>query len=389
MKVYLVGGAVRDQLLGLPVHDKDFVVVGSNFDEMKSLGFVQVGADFPVFLHPDSHFEYALARIERKNGTGYQGFATDTKGVSLADDLFRRDLTINALAIEVNGLFDDRPTTGQVIDFYGGIADLNNKTLRHISFAFCEDPLRILRTVRFLARYRDRAFIIADETLALMQSMAQSGELNHLSRERFWAESVKAMASGTGHDYWQCLKTLGILPYFLKPLDECWQNERIFNKVIDALALAKHSSIAVQFAVLCSGHLGDDDLSTQLIKEVANQLNAPKYCVQIANLLSEFYDDFYDKPTASKLIRFIEQTKSHQGNFQSLNDVLTAIFIVNPKPIIGQSIARQILLESIALYKKIGIKDIDKQLKGKQIGLALNELRRQKIQQLLDECYGE
>lgn len=387
MQVYLVGGAVRDTLLGLPVHDKDFVVVGADFEEMKSLGFVQVGAGFPVFLHPDTHFEYALARIERKNGTGYQGFATETRGVTLSDDLLRRDLTINALAIEVSGLFDDTPKTGEVIDFYGGINDLNNKTLRHVSPAFAEDPLRILRTVRFLARYADRGFGIADETLTLMQNMAKAGELAHLSRERLWAESVKAMESGTGHDYWYYLKTLHILPYFLKALDECWQNELIFKRVINHLTLAKKYNMAVQFALLCAGYLGNEQLNKNLIKKIAHQLNAPKYPVQIANLLSEFCHIFNQKPTANDILNLIEKTKAHQGNYQTLEDVFNAIGIINTDLDIMR--LHEFLKIAIDIYKSVNIHDIDKSLTGKAIGLALNELRIQKIQLLIDDIFGQ
>ncbi|WFF39135.1 tRNA nucleotidyltransferase [Moraxella nasibovis] len=390
MQVYLVGGAVRDALLGIAVQDKDFVVVGADFDTMKSLGFVQVGADFPVFLHPDTHFEYALARIERKNGTGYQGFATQTKGVTLADDLIRRDLTINALAIEVGGLFDDTPKTGQVVDFYGGVDDLNNKILRHISPAFCEDPLRILRTVRFLARYFERGFTIADETIVLMQTMAKAGELSHLSRERFWAESVKAMESGTGHYYWQFLKELNILPYFLAELDECFDDHQILQTVLKRLALAKNSPVAVQFAMLCSGYLDgldNENLSKTLINQTAKQLNTPKYPVQIANLLTEFWGIFAQKPNTNNILRLIEKTKAHQGNTQTLKDTLTAIGMVQADLDIVK--IDELLSHAIAMYKSVSIDDIDKNLTGKEIGLALNRLREQKITQLLSEYVYE
>ena len=388
MQVYLVGGAVRDALLDLPVFDKDFVVVGADFKEMQSLGFTQVGTDFPVFLHPTSHHEYALARIERKNGTGYQGFATETKGVTLADDLLRRDLTINALAMEVNGLFDDTPKTGEVIDYYGGIDDLKNKTLRHISPAFCEDPLRILRTVRFLARYANKGFKIANETIALMQTMAKAGELSHLSRERLWTESVKAMENGTGHYYWQALKELDILPYFLPELDSCWQDDTAFNKTIADLKTAQKCPVAVQFAILCSGYLNDENQSQTLIKQIANQLNAPKYPVQIANLLTEFDAIFDHKPDAGKMLRLLEKTKAHQGNLQTLHDILTAIFVVNSNTTIDKNTADALLDKAILIYKNTNINNINQNLTGKEIGLALNQLRIQKIQKLIDDTFG-
>ena len=156
MQVYLVGGAVRDQLLGRPIKDKDFVVVGATVADMLAAGFQQVGADFPVFLHPVSREEYALARTERKQGLGYQGFSVHASpDVTLREDLQRRDLTVNAMAIEVKSLTDDMPITGKVVDYYGGLDDIENKTLCHVSSAFSEDPLRVLRTARFYGRYYD------------------------------------------------------------------------------------------------------------------------------------------------------------------------------------------------------------------------------------------
>ncbi|MFU2364762.1 MAG: fused tRNA nucleotidyltransferase/2',3'-cyclic phosphodiesterase/2' nucleotidase/phosphatase Cca, partial [Enterobacteriaceae bacterium] len=176
MKIYLVGGAVRDALLGLPVKDRDWVVVGSTPQEMLDAGYQQVGRDFPVFLHPQTHEEYALARTERKSGSGYTGFTCyAAPDVTLEDDLKRRDLTINALAQDDNG---------EIIDPYNGLGDLQNRLLRHVSPAFGEDPLRVLRVARFAARYAHLGFRIADETLTLMREMTHAGELEHLTPER-------------------------------------------------------------------------------------------------------------------------------------------------------------------------------------------------------------
>lgn len=184
MKVYLVGGAVRDELLGRPIKDRDYVVCGSTPEEMLSLGYKQVGCDFPVFLHPDSGEEYALARTERKTGKGYQGFVTDfDPSITLEDDLRRRDLTINAMAKDLE--------TGEIIDPFNGCADLENKILRHVSPAFAEDPLRVLRVARFRARYN---FKIAAETHTLMLHLVQSGELNALTPERVWVEMEKGLS---------------------------------------------------------------------------------------------------------------------------------------------------------------------------------------------------
>ncbi|SUC28369.1 Multifunctional CCA protein [Providencia rustigianii] len=173
MKIYLVGGAVRDKLLGLPISDRDYVVVGTTPEAMLAKGFQQVGKDFPVFLHPKTHEEYALARTERKIGAGYTGFSCySAPDVTIEDDLLRRDLTINAIA---------QSDTGELIDPYHGVKDLKNRVLRHVSDAFLEDPLRVLRVARFAARYYQQGFRVAPETMTLMQSMVETGELSHLT----------------------------------------------------------------------------------------------------------------------------------------------------------------------------------------------------------------
>jgi len=190
MKIYLVGGAVRDALLGLPVTERDWVVVGATPDEMQAKGFRPVGQDFPVFLHPKTQEEYALARTERKSGHGYGGFSFHAApDVSLEDDLVRRDLTINAMA---------REEGGQVIDPFNGRHDLKARLLRHVSPAFAEDPLRVLRVARFAARYHWLGFRVADDTLALMRQLADSGELDYLVAERVW-NATGTTPSGSGH----------------------------------------------------------------------------------------------------------------------------------------------------------------------------------------------
>ncbi|WP_415905162.1 hypothetical protein ACMXYW_02905 [Neptuniibacter sp. QD48_55] len=185
MKIYLVGGAVRDKLLDFPVYDKDWVVVGSSPQEMIEQGFQPVGQDFPVFIHPQSGEEYALARTERKSGKGYTGFEYNAdKAITLEEDLLRRDLTINAMAMDNQGIIHDP---------YKGQEDLNQKILRHVSPAFSEDPLRVLRVARFAARYHHLGFSVADETLALMRELAKGDELEHLTPERVWKEFERAL----------------------------------------------------------------------------------------------------------------------------------------------------------------------------------------------------
>ena len=187
MDIYLVGGAVRDQLLGCPVGDKDYVVVGATPEQMLQLGYQQVGKDFPVFLHPQTREEYALARTERKQGQGYTGFQVNTDtSITLPEDLERRDLTINAIAQDEHG---------QLIDPFGGQQDIQKRVLRHVSPAFIEDPLRVLRVARFYARFKTFGFIVADQTKNLMRTMAQSGELTTLVAERVWREWEKALST--------------------------------------------------------------------------------------------------------------------------------------------------------------------------------------------------
>lgn len=211
METYLVGGAVRDRLLGLPVHEKDWVVVGATPESMLALGFRAVGKDFPVFLHPESREEYALARTERKTGPGYKGFQVyASPDITLGQDLARRDLTINAMAMTPNG---------DLIDPYGGKNDLDRKILRHVSPAFSEDPVRILRLARFAARYRHLGFVVAEETRELMTKMVASGEADHLVPERVWAELVKALGEKTPSAFFEMLRSCGALARIFPEID--------------------------------------------------------------------------------------------------------------------------------------------------------------------------
>ncbi|CAM3543621.1 polynucleotide adenylyltransferase [Halomonas lysinitropha] len=210
LEVYRVGGAVRDARLGWPVKDTDWVVVGASPEEMRRRDFKPVGRDFPVFLHPESHEEFALARTERKSGHGYTGFEVHASPeVTLEEDLARRDLTINAMA---------ETPEGELIDPHGGMADLETRQLRHVSPAFLEDPLRVLRTARFLARYAGLGFVIAEETRRLMRELAESGELAHLVAERVWTETEKALAEPWPEVYFQVLDDCGALAVLMPEL---------------------------------------------------------------------------------------------------------------------------------------------------------------------------
>ena len=211
MEIYLVGGAVRDSLLKLPVEERDWVVIGETTESMVRQGFRPVGKDFPVFLHPDSHEEYALARTERKTAPGYKGFTVDAAPeVTLEQDLLRRDLTINAMALTPEG---------QLVDPYGGHADLEMRILRHVSPAFAEDPVRILRIARFAARYQTLGFTIAPETMALMQQMVAAGEVDYLVPERVWAELVKALKEPCPAAFFQTLRDCNALRAVFPEID--------------------------------------------------------------------------------------------------------------------------------------------------------------------------
>ena len=209
MRCFLVGGAVRDALLGVPVRERDWVVVGETVDDMLRQGYRQVGRDFPVFLHPQTHEEYALARTERKQGSGHVGFVVQADGaVTLEEDLLRRDLTINALA---------QTEDGAIVDPFGGQRDLRARVLRHVSPAFVEDPLRVFRVARFAAQLAEFDFAIAPETLTLMQSMAEAGELATLSAERVWGELHKALSSAAPARFFSALANARALtPWFVE-----------------------------------------------------------------------------------------------------------------------------------------------------------------------------
>ncbi|WP_309491675.1 hypothetical protein [Pseudidiomarina sp. CB1] len=249
MKVYLVGGAVRDQLLGKTVHEKDYVVVGATPQEMLAKGYRQVGKDFPVFLHPETNEEYALARTERKSGRGYTGFtiAADPN-VTLEEDLLRRDLTINAIAQDQDGHF---------IDPYGGLKDINARRLRHVSAAFVEDPLRILRVARFAARFADDGFTVAPETLELMRSMSAANELQELANERVWHETVKALNSASPATYFAVLAQANALaPWFTELTDE---------RTLEGVLARLNHCTAGQAELVFAGWQGELDSEAQVV----------------------------------------------------------------------------------------------------------------------------
>ena len=302
MRVYEVGGAVRDALLGLPVEERDWVVVGASAEELEALGYRRVGKDFPVFLHPTTGEEYALARTERKTGRGYTAFAFDAAPtVTLEDDLRRRDLRINAIARDENG---------ELFDPWSGRADLEARLLRHVSPAFSEDPLRVLRVARFAARFAPLGFTVAAETLELMKEIVAAGEMEALRPERVWQETVKALATDRPDVYVETLRACGALARIFPEVDalfgvpqpEQWHPE-IDTGVHTLMALRMAAKVSrsetVRFAVLVHDlgkattpkdllprHNGHEQRSEQLLEGVCGRFPVPNRFRDLARLVA-------------------------------------------------------------------------------------------------------
>ena len=304
MKIYQVGGAVRDALLGLPVHDRDWLVVGGTPEAMVAQGFTPVGRDFPVFLHPQTHEEYALARTERKSGHGYQGFTVYTSpDVTLEEDLARRDLTINAIAAPV-----DWTGAEGIFDPYHGVTDLHAKVLRHVTEAFAEDPVRILRVARFAARFTD--FSVAPETMALMQAMVQAGEVAHLVPERVWQEISRGLMQAQPERMFAVLRACGALAVLLPELDRLWGvpqradyhpevDTGLHTMLVLGQAVQQQAPLAVRWACLVHDlgkgttpadvlprHIGHEQRGAKLVRQVGERWRVPRDCTELAELVA-------------------------------------------------------------------------------------------------------
>lgn len=305
MKTYLVGGAVRDRLLGLPVKERDWVVTGATPAELSGLGYQPVGKDFPVFLHPQTHEEYALARTERKTGHGYHGFEfMSAPGVTLEDDLKRRDLTLNAIAEDADG---------RLIDPYGGEQDLKARVLRHISPAFSEDPVRVLRVARFAARFAPLDFKVAPETLKLMRGMSDDGEVDHLVAERVWQETVKALACERPSVYFETLRACGALKKVFPELERLygvaqpakWHPEidtGVHVMMVLDQAARLSSDLTVRYAALTHDlgkgttpkdilphHYGHEERSVKLVEELCARLKTPREFKELALVVARHH----------------------------------------------------------------------------------------------------
>ena len=358
MKIYEVGGCVRDRILGLDPKDIDYVVVGSSEEEMHSLGYSLVGKDFPVFLHPQTGYEYALARKEKKVGAGYSGFETDVVNVSLEEDLFRRDLTINAIAMDSNG---------KIIDPYNGSNDLNLGILRHVSNHFAEDPVRILRIARFSARYN---FKIADETYELMRDMVTNGEFDHLTKERVWTEIEKSLEENYLQNFFTTLEKIGALKKLFSfkniPEKNFFETKRSFNQKL------------CHIFSTCS----EQEIKKWKMPEQNHQLIL-QYKKYNKN------DSFYSELSSEEKLSFISLTKA----MHNLPYSLDLLDIVNNYQNFNQKIKNsyyekeQLSLDVDSLkkidYENLAKQIIDKKNIGKEIKAVQTEaLQRKKIPKL-------
>lgn len=320
MQIYLVGGAVRDRLLGRPIEDRDWVVVGAEPEQLTAQGFKPVGRDFPVFLHPNTGEEYALARTERKSGQGYRGFQISTNAqVTLEEDLRRRDFTINAIA------WDER--TGHYIDPYHGMVDLQQRQLRHISPAFSEDPLRVLRAARLMAKLASDGFKIAPETQRLMRKMVHSGELTTLVPERVWQELRRALVAERPSAFLQTLRTIGALAVVLPEINALYdvritqsstphdnlghRQERICDRLVTiAPNTAILGFVALTFPLnQIAGQMSPTQLEQDPITTVCQRLKVPTDFRQLAKLASREYQHFMraDQLSADSILDLLER----------------------------------------------------------------------------------
>ena len=359
LKVYLVGGAVRDQLLGLPVKEKDWVVVGSTPEDMISRGFKPVGKEFPVFLHPETHEEYALARTERKIVKGYKGFTFHTATVTLEEDLKRRDLTINAIA---------KAPDERLIDPYGGQQDLKNKIFRHVSVAFQEDPVRILRLARLATKFPD--FSIHPNTLNLMQKMVKTGEVDSLVPERVWQELARALDNKKPIRFFSVLNQCSALPILFPDIKIGGKGMTALMSVTD-----KTSSGVIRFAALQS------DLSPKIIQNLAQRYRVPNKYNDLAFLVARFGNNYINLGTLSEiaLLNFIIKTDAlrRQSRFEQF--ILTCNFIYSDSPAQFKKIK-----EIIKVIKSVDIKPLQKkQLKGDIFANALEQLRLKAIRTMI------
>ncbi|HSW92786.1 MAG TPA: multifunctional CCA tRNA nucleotidyl transferase/2'3'-cyclic phosphodiesterase/2'nucleotidase/phosphatase [Gammaproteobacteria bacterium] len=357
MKIYLVGGAVRDELLGRPVQEKDWVVVGATPEQMLKRGFRKVGKDFPVFLHPETGEEYALARTERKVGRGYTGFQFDTSpAVSLEEDLIRRDLTINAIAKKPDGEF---------FDPYHGRADIENKWLRHVSPAFVEDPVRVLRVARFAARFFESGFRVAPETNALMTEMVHSGELDALVPERVWKEWEKSLTEKNPEKFFEVLSDCTALPQLFPTIV-------LSGKGVQALqrAVSLTSDPCIRLAVLLH------DLTVLDIQELSDRYRLPGDYRELALLVAKYVGQYNTIDQEKNVIALFRDLDAFRREERMRQFVLACRIITQ-----NDEAARTVETYFLAA-KSVDVKKIAAVFKGKEIGEQLDRARQEAIEKI-------
>jgi tRNA nucleotidyltransferase (CCA-adding enzyme) len=367
MQVYLVGGAVRDELLGRALRERDWVVVGAMPEELERLGYRAVGREFPVFLHPETQEEYALARLERKVAPGYRGFVTEhSPAVTLEEDLLRRDLTVNAMA---------RSADGRIIDPYGGRTDLQARVLRHVSPAFAEDPVRILRVARFAARFADLGFTVAPETMALMRTMVANGETHALVSERVWRELEGALGTASPQRCFEVLRDCGALPVLLPEL----ANSADMPLAMQALqaAAAAGSANPVRWASLLGG------LRTADVESLCARLRVPNEPRELALLAARLGEDPNRRPENAVpdpqlLLSLFEQADAFRRpeRFEQWLEVLAARRIAACRPAEETAALLTRLRNALAAAMAVQLSAAElKTHRGPQIGALLRERR--------------
>ncbi len=409
MQIYMVGGAVRDALLGRPVNDHDWVVVGATPEQMLAEGYLAVGRDFPVFLHPETREEYALARTERKSGRGYRGFVVESSPeVTLEEDLSRRDLTINAMARSPDDL-------DSLVDPYKGQQDLNARLLRHVTDAFREDPVRILRVARFAARFTD--FTVAPETLELMRQMVAEGEVDHLVPERVWQELARGLMEAKPSRMFEVLRDCGALQVLLPEVARLWGvpqraehhpevDTGIHLMMVLDMAARLDAPLTVRFACLAHDlgkgttpadvlprHIDHERRSAELLQEVAERLRVPVDCREIADVVAREHGNIHrsGELAAAPLVRLLERCDALRKPGR-LPDILLACECDARGRLGMQENAypqRPRLLAVLAAAQSVVTRDIAakaaaKGLAGPQVGDLIHQARVQAVAQWLE-----
>jgi tRNA nucleotidyltransferase (CCA-adding enzyme) len=405
MQTYLVGGAVRDKLLNIPVKDRDWVVVGATIEEMLNNDFQQVGKDFPVFLHPHSKEEYALARTERKSGKGYTGFIVHASPeVTLEEDLLRRDLTINAMAED---------ESGNLIDPYQGLQDIKEKILRHVSPAFAEDPLRVLRVARFAARFAQLGFSIAPETLNLMKNIVENGELQYLIAERVWQEIQNALSENSPQVFFEVLRSCNALVEIMPELNALFgvpQPAKYHPEIdtgIHTLMVLKQACIlsknpAVRFAALCHdlgkaitdpekwpSHKNHESLGATAIRELCSRIKVPNEFRELALIVCLHHTACHraNEHSAEQLLKTLQNTDALRR--QERFELFLLACEADAKGRLGyeQSAYPQaeLLRKVLSVANTVETKDIlDAGFSGKDIGQQLEICRIKEIDKALN-----